>query len=74
MSGHLERRVAKLEAVGGAKEIVLVWGGGLTDEEAIASRFPGGVPASVDLVLLRRMTEDMARARGTADVPGHPSS
>ncbi len=67
MSGSsIDRRLSAPERVGGgANQIVLVWcEHGQTKEQAIASRFPQGVPGKVRPLVLSWMTPEMAAAGG----------
>jgi hypothetical protein len=67
MTGRsIDRRLSALERVGGvANQIVLVWcEHGQTKDEALASRFPQGVPDSVRPLVLSWMTPEMAAAGG----------
>jgi hypothetical protein len=66
MPSALDRRVRQLEHAGGrARQRVLVWRGlDQMNEEAIASRFPDGVPADVAPVVIGWMTPEIAAARG----------
>jgi hypothetical protein len=66
MPSALDRRVRQLEhAKEGPLRTVMVWRGlDQTNEEAIASRFPNGVPADLSPVVIGWMTPEMAAARG----------
>jgi hypothetical protein len=67
MSGSsIDRRLSALERVGGGvMQTILVWcERGQTKEQALASRFPQGVPANVRPLVLSWMTPEMAAARG----------
>jgi len=53
MSKHLERRLARLETESASRERVFIWKDlGKSAEEAVAARFPHGVPDNVEPVIL----------------------
>jgi hypothetical protein len=62
MSGNRDKRLAKLERKRRpAGETFIVWrdrAKGWTEEEAIARRFPEGVPRGAQIVLFSWLTED----------------
>jgi hypothetical protein len=62
----IDRRLSALERVGGGaiQTVLVCCEHGQTKDEALASRFPQGVPASVRPIVLSWMTPDMAAARG----------
>jgi hypothetical protein len=62
----IDRRLSALERVGGGamQTILVCCERGQTEDQALASRFPQGVPASVLPIVLSWMTPEMAAARG----------
>ena len=68
MSGNKDKRLAKLERKRPPARLVIVWrdrATGWTPEEAIARRFPDGVPPGAEIILFSWMLpgETEAEAR-----------
>ena len=72
MSGSREKRLAKLERKRQPKEsTVLVWYDAEeeTSEQAIAQRFPEGVPPGTRLIVLRWLTAEDGEAESATSSP-----
>ena len=53
MSNNLERRLARLETKSNLRQQVFIWRDlGRSAEEAVAARFPHGIPDNVEPVIL----------------------
>jgi hypothetical protein len=66
MASPLDRRLRQLEEVASPSRLpTLIWREiGQTAEQAIAARFPDGIPTNVLPVVLSWLTPAMAEARG----------
>jgi hypothetical protein len=65
MVSNLDRRLSKIEAVEFPKTRIIIWlDDKQTPEEAVAARFPDGVPDDAAINLLRWSTEPEATTMG----------